>query len=155
MTALATTPRFGFTQGLTSPSAGPVAIRVAQLTVAALEGLKGTPASSSLVFDDLQALAAEHGIDARTNETFRLAQLFLLALPSHLEAPNLNLDGDEEVLFDWRGSSGEQLTVALRRDGRLSYAARISAWDKDYGTKRFVDEIPQVVLDRVQQVTRG
>ena len=155
MTALALKGWGGFTTGLATPAAGEMARQVVRLTVDALTTLKrGEAAGSGFVFQDLQTLAAESGIDTRSSETFKLAELFLLAMPSHLPPPALALDNDGEVLFDWRGTRGELMTVALRGDGRLSYAARISEWDKEHGTKRFVDSIPQAVLDLVQQVAR-
>jgi len=156
MTALARSTSFGLLSGMRGPAAGPTATQLVKITVSALEELKsGVTAGSSYVFHDLSSLAAEHGIDPHDSSTLKLAQLFLFSLPSHFRAPELALDSDGEVLFDWRGSAGEMLTIALRGDGRLSYAARMSSWDKDHGTKRFVDSIPAAVLSHIRKVSES
>jgi hypothetical protein len=155
MTALAYSRHTGFMVGLGAPAAGPTAAAVARMTIEVLESLKTkVPAGPSLVFQDLQLLARERQLDARQEAVFLLAERFLLALPSHLPAPELAVDSDGEVAFDWSGPGNRMLTVTLRADGRLTFASRLSALDKDYGTKEFVDSIPKPVLDLVQQVAR-
>ena len=146
--------RHGILAGSAEAGAGSSASEVIRLTVSALQSLKTrVRASSSLVFNDLQALATECNSDVREDPAFLLAQRFLLTLPGHLPAPELSLDSDGEVAFDWVGSGGRLLTLTLRADGRISYAARLSTRDSDYGTKQFVDSIPKRVLELVQQVT--
>lgn len=154
MSSLALSRHNGLLSGLSAPAAGTSAQTVARITVSALAGLKsGLRAGTSLVFNDLQMLAKECNTEVRENQVFLLAKRFLLALPAYIPAPELALDSDGEVSFDWQGLGGRLLTVTLREDGRLSYAARISHYDKDHGTKQFIDAIPQRVLDLVQQVT--
>jgi hypothetical protein len=154
MSSLVSSRHSGLLFGLGVPAAGPSGRAVKRITELALKGLKSGPsAGSSLVFNDLQTLAQECNTEVKENQVFLLAQRFLLALPAYLPAPELALDSDGEISFDWMGSGGRLLTVTLREDGRLIYAARISAFDKDHGTKRFVDSIPTHVLDLVQQVT--
>lgn len=154
MSSLALSRHGGLLSGLSAPAAGASAQAVTRITVSALAGLKsGLGAGSSLVFNDLQMLAKECDTEVRENQVFSLAQRFLLALPAYLPAPELAFDSDGEISFDWMGSVGRLLTVTLREDGRLSYAARISVYDKDHGAKQFVDSIPTHILDLVQQVT--
>jgi hypothetical protein len=125
------------------------------MMVGAVEAMKtGVGAGSSLVFNDLQALAKEHGLDVKETPALLLAQQFLLALPSSTPAPELAIDGDGDIVFDWAGSGERMLSVALRGDGTLSYAGRLSATDREHGTKQFVDAIPPQVLDLAHRVTR-
>lgn len=151
MTELVIT-RYGLYDSLGSPAAGDAARHILRITVAALEGLK-TRAGAASVFNDLQTLARENQTDVVEDDRFRLAQRFLLALPSSVPSPELDLDSDGEITFDWKGKGGRLLTVSLCGDGQVSYAARISAYDKEHGTKRFADAIPKVVLELVHQVT--
>jgi hypothetical protein len=140
--------------GLSTPAAGSPAKKVAHITLTALADLKsGVHAGSSLVFNDLQILAKECNTDESDNPVFSLAQRFLLAMPAYTPAPELALDSDGEVSFDWKGPSGKLLTVTLRGDGRVSFAARVSHFDKDHGTRQFTDSIPYRVLELVKQVT--
>lgn len=156
MSALALSNHAGVVVGLSAPSAGPDARTVSCMTLEALRSLKTrVSAGSSLVFLDLHKLAREQGTNSQVESALLLAERFLLALPSHLSTPELDIDADGEVALDWSGPGGRMLTVALRGDGRLSYAARLSARDKENGTKEFVDSIPKPILDLVQQVARA
>jgi hypothetical protein len=154
MTALVSSRNGGLFVRIGAPAAGDTAHEVARITVSAIEDLKtGVGAGSSLVFNDLQTLAHENSTEVRDSPAFLLAQRFLLALPSYIPAPELALDTDGEVVFDWKGSGGSLLSVTLRNDGRVSYASRMSAYDKDHGTKQFVDAIPDRLMELVHQVT--
>ncbi|WP_206999823.1 hypothetical protein [Trinickia mobilis] len=154
------TPAFGrcngYLSGSGSPPAGEVGRKLIRQAFNAVDDLKaGGAARTSWVFNDLQALAQEHELNFRQAKVMVVAQRFLLALPGTVPAPELSIDGDGEASFDWRGPRGELLTIALREDGRLSYASRMSPFDKDHGTKRFVDVIPKSIIDLVHQVTAG
>lgn len=153
MTSLVLTHNTGLLAGSDVPGAGALSQKVREITLSALIGLKTERrAGSSLVFNDLQSLASECGVDVHQCKVFFLAQRFLLALPSYLPSPELAMDTDGEILFDWQGARGRLLTVSLREDGRLSYAARISAFDKDHGTKRFTDAVPKQLIELVQRI---
>ena len=158
MTTLALNCFTGFTTGLANTAAGEYGNRVARITLGLLESVKaGSTAGSSLVFNDLMSLANETGIDAYQSPVFQLAQRFLLALPSHLLAPGLapelSHDDEGDIVFDWAGTGGRMFTIALNANGKLFYAARLSAWDKEHGTKRFVDTIPKAILELIQKVS--
>ena len=154
MTSLALSRRNGALSGIGSPPAGDAGLEVLRMARIAVDGLKaGIAARSSFPFNDLHALAEEAGSASRQSSLFPLAQRFLLALPGGVPAPELALDDDGEVSFDWRGVGGRLLTVTLREDGRLAYASRISAYDKDHGIKRFDDAIPKRIVELVHQVT--
>ncbi|ANH69634.1 hypothetical protein [Mitsuaria sp. 7] len=158
MTALAQSSITGFMTGLGQSSAGEHGKRITQITFDALGFVKaGSTAGSTLVFNDLVALADEARIDPNASPTFNVARRFLLALPSHLLvaglAPELALDNDGDIVFDWVGTGDRMLTVTLSETGKLHYAARLSAWDKEHGTKRFVDSIPRPILELIQKVT--
>ena len=139
---------------LASPAAGEVARRVGKLAASAVDTVRVRAARRSFVFDDLRSLAQESGTDLAQEPEIVLAQRFLLALPLNLPAPELSLDDDGDVCFDWLGVNGEMITAALRKDGRLAYAARFSSFDKDHGVKQFVDEIPQGFIHLLQRLPR-
>lgn len=148
----------GLATGLANTAAGEHGKKVIQITIGALESVKaGSSAGSTVVFNDLMALASECEVDPHKSPVFQLAQLFLLALPSHLLvpglAPELSRDDDGDIVFDWAGSQGRMFTLALNETGKVYYASRLSAWDKDHGTKRFVDTIPKPILELIQKVS--
>ncbi|KVS57674.1 hypothetical protein WK39_18185 [Burkholderia cepacia] len=139
---------------ISSPAAGEEARTIGCNSMKVVSGTRfGVPARQSYVFNDLYALAQEQAIEMQDSPALVLAQRFLFALPSNVPPPELAMDDDGDVSFDWRGPQGKMLTVALREDGRLAYAARISAFDKDHGIKRFDDAIPARVVELLYQVT--
>jgi len=143
----------GYLSGRGSPPAGEAGKCVLRMATRAFDDLKnGVTAGTSWVFNDLHALAAESNCEVREDATFALAQRFLLALPGHLPSPELSLDEDGEVAFDWRGDGSRLLHVTLRQDGRLSYACWLSPNDREHGTKVFLDAIPKAIVGCIQDV---
>ena len=136
-----------------SPAAGDVGKKISGQTQKVQREKTRISAGSSLVFNDLAQLALESEANLAINDLFLLAQRFLFALPSPIPAPELSIDCDGEVVFDWHSRDGKKMmTIALGFDGRLSYAARFSGQDKDFGLKRFEDEIPKIVIELVRRV---
>jgi hypothetical protein len=139
--------------GRGSPAAGDTGRSVQDMAGLAVKHLKaGLSARTNAVFNDLYALIQENSLGDRSSLA-GLAQRFLLALPTALPAPSLSLDDDKEVSFDWSGSAHRLMTVTLREDGRLTYAARLSAFNKEHGTKWFDEAVPQRVIELVQEAT--
>lgn len=134
--------------GRGAPSAGTAGRAVARNVVRALEAFTG--GASGAVFHDLHALAAESGEKVEDSQLFSLALRFLTALPFGAK-PELARDAEGDIIFDWLGAKGEMLTVALRHDGRLAYACRLSAFDKEHGTKFFSDAVPKTILECIDR----
>lgn len=155
MSAFVLDPRFGLLDGLSVPVVDKLSKSSVQATFGLIANSKQARTSCSWTFNDLQLLAQENGVSVADNKAFMLAQRFLLALPSQLPPPELALDDDGEFAFDWRGNRGSLLSVTLRGDGRLSYAAWFSSFDKEYATKRFDSSIPKQVIELVQRVTQA
>lgn len=154
MSSLALNKCVGSLSGFGSLPAGDTGQNVLRKTWNAVSDLRaGAPARTSWAFNDLHALAREHDTEVQQSEVLMLAQRFLLALPGAVPAPELSFDDDGEVSFDWKGREGELLTITLREDGRLSYAARLSAYNREHGTKKFVDAIPRTLVELVHEVT--
>jgi len=154
MSSLAMNRSSDILTGLGVPAAGELGQTMVRMTLSAIKSFKtDIRAGSSLIFNDLSSLASECEINFETSPVFLMAQRFLLALPTHMPPPELAMDADGEISFDWQGPAGRCFTATLREDGRLSYSARISAVDKDYGTKQFSDAIPEKVIELVQRVT--
>ena len=154
MSTLALSPTSGTLIGAGSPPAGDAGQRGVLAALNALAGLKTNgPARTSWVFNDLHLLASECGVSVRESELFSLAQRLLLALPSSLVAPEMSIDSDGEIAFDWRGQKNKMVTITLRSDGRLTYAAYFSASDKDHGTKQFIDAVPKAIIDLINKAT--
>lgn len=136
-----------------SPPAGDEGGSLMRAAIDAFNSVKkGVTAGSSWVFDDLHALAAENECNVREEATFTLALRFLLALPGDLPAPELSLDEDGEMAFDWRAEGPRLLHASLREDGRISYACWLGPNNREHGTKAFVDAIPEDIVRCIQRV---
>ena len=153
MTTLVTAYGAGYSAAATTPAVGEVGRRLESLLKGGFsEAKQSLSASVSRVYDELHALAHSYGTVEFPETVKRVAMAFLEALPTDVPAPDLGLDSEGEVTFDWAGTNGRMMTLALRHDGRLSYACRISASDKQNGTKVFVDAVPNVVVECIRQV---
>lgn len=153
MTTLVSANGFSYSATATTPAVGEIGRRLEGLLKGEFtEAKQSVSASMSRVYDELQGLAHGYGAMEFPTSVKRVAMAFLEALPTDLPAPDLGLDNDGEVTFDWTGTHGRMMTIALRKDGRLSYACRISAYDKQNGTKIFIDSVSNVVVECIRQV---
>lgn len=119
------------------------------------------PIEQRWVFNELEELRmiADHsnwdnlGSALFDDDTYQTAKRFLWALPSSLAAPELTVDRDGEINFDWFGLRGQMLTVSLRKDGRIAYACRISQCRNYSGTEEFIDSIPKKIVESIKATT--
>lgn len=153
MTAFAIPTWNGSSQGDQSRAIGEAARVIDSMMYKTRSHLKfDATARSSRALNDLMDMAEEYGIDANSSPAFARAKQFLLAMPSEIPAPELALDNDGEVVFDWINQRNEMLTVSLRADGRLSYAARRLPNEKEHGTKWFTGTLPSRIVSLVRDV---
>jgi hypothetical protein len=98
-----------------------------------------------------EARAGEHKAQL-DDATFLTAKCFLLAFPKTLPSPELSLDSDGEISFDWIGKQNQILSVSLRRDGRLSIAGKLGVKRSFNETDQFKDGVPERILDSVKEI---
>jgi hypothetical protein len=85
-------------------------------------------------------------------DTYEIAKRFILALPSSLPAPELTVDRDGEVNFDWFSSGGQVFSASLRKDGRIAYAGQISTRKRFSGLDEFNDSIPKKIVESIKSI---
>ena len=86
------------------------------------------------------------------HEAWNVASRFLAALPADLPAPEVGIDPDGEVGFDWRGPNERVLTVSLANDGQLSYAGLFRGGATAHGTEMFEDVVPQTIIQLIKRL---
>lgn len=91
----------------------------------------------------------ESGLDA---PTFSTAKRFLLAFPKILPFPEIALDNDGEISFDWEGKNRRMFSVSLRADGRLSYACKLGINRSAYGVEEFDENVPETIVEKVKKI---
>lgn len=81
----------------------------------------------------------------------QLACRFLNTLPSAIPAPEIDIDSDGEISFEWLIGRDRQLVVTLSGDGILSYAGVFGAAAK-HGREEFEDAVPQELLESIRRL---
>ncbi len=136
--------------GLFSPGGGPVSSKLRRLTLEAFASI-GRQSHTLAAVHDLYSLQAESQAgehDAVLDEdTLAIGRRFLFALPKTLPTPQIGLDNDGEISFDWFAPHKRVFSISIRVDGRVSYAGRLGARRTIHGTEAFDDAIPEQVGD--------
>jgi hypothetical protein len=121
----------------------------------AIHEFKAAWSPRAFAFDELSTL----GVDADrltdiSPATLVLAERFLTTWPLNLPTPEVGIDPDGEVSFDWFGADGSNFSVSIRHDARLAYAGAFAGAKTKHGTDRFDDEIPSEVVEAVRDLRR-
>ena len=118
------------------------------------------PIKQKWVFDELKLLSMEaaednwdgQGSKCLDHDTYQAAKRFVLALPLDIPAPEVVVDADGEINFEWYGKLGQRLTMALRKDGRIAYAGQFSIRSRTSGMEEFNDSVPKELVDCIKKV---
>lgn len=118
------------------------------------------PSEQRWVFNELEELSinACHpnwdnlGSAALDADTYQIAKRFILALPSSIPAPELTVDRDGEVNFDWFGPGGQIFSASLRKDGRIAFAGQFSARNRLSSLEEFNDSVPKRIVESIKAI---
>ncbi len=93
------------------------------------------------------------GYDAKAIDelSYEKAVLFALLLPSGIPTPEIYVDPDGEVTFEWYEGPRQVFSISIGSNYELSYAGLFGA-NKTCGIEQFYDDIPDAVLDNVERV---
>ena len=83
--------------------------------------------------------------DAVTN-----AYKLIDAFPSNLQMPEVSVDPDGEISFDWFGGRRRQFSLSIGTDSVLSYAGLFGT-AKVSGSERFEGGMPPVLLEYIKR----
>ena len=87
-------------------------------------------------------------------EAFMHACHFLRTMPLGTPAPEVGIEPDGDLTFEWHRSAYRTLSVSVTPDGNLHYSALIGP-NKVYGTEAFLGDIPQTILDLIRRIKVG
>ena len=118
------------------------------------------PSEQQWVFNELEELRINAcrpnwdslGSASLDADTYQIAKRFILALPSSLPAPELTVDRDGEVNFDWFASGGQIFSASLRKDGRIAFAGQFSARKRLSGLEEFNDSVPKRIVESIKTI---
>jgi hypothetical protein len=77
--------------------------------------------------------------------TVRLALQLLWTLPTHVPSPDVFVEDDGEIVFDWDKGPDKVVTFSLSDNGELGYAALLGS-TPNYGRAPFLGSIPPDAL---------
>ena len=76
---------------------------------------------------------------------------FLDMLPSTVPAPEVTVEPDGMVAFEWYEESRWVFSVSFETNGAMVYAGLFGK-SKTHGTEYFGEEVPQTILDNIRRV---
>jgi hypothetical protein len=76
---------------------------------------------------------------------------FLDVLPSTLSEPEVTVDSDGELSFEWSFGPRRALTASINGSGRISFAALIGI-ERLHGTNYLLDALPEPLTLALQQL---
>ena len=98
--------------------------------------------------DELQRRLIQAVADVRVPvsvETFERARRFAWMVPARTPVPDVLVEEDGEIVFDWQEARDRVLSVVVKKTPFLGYAALIGA-EPLYGRVPFTGTLPETVL---------
>lgn len=90
--------------------------------------------------------------EAISKDAYNIGIRFLCALPTTLPSPEVSVDPDGEISFEWLHDRDRMLSVSANPNGRLSFAASIRPGISNHGTELFDDRIPQQLISLLERM---
>jgi hypothetical protein len=96
-----------------------------------------------------------YGAEPVDRESLAFAKRVAQMLPVSLSEPEVAVDPDGEVAFDWECGKRQRLSLSVGPSGTLRYAG-IDGDSEAYGTEPWRDGIPEAIVRLLQRVaSRG
>lgn len=89
--------------------------------------------------------------DAVQPNALNSAYAFIDAFPSNLPMPEVAIDADGEISFDWFAAPRRQFSISVGPHNVLSYAG-LFGHDKVSGRERFQGTVPRVFIEHIRRV---
>ena len=110
----------------------------------------------SAALNDALSHATSHDWDGYGAQPFntqssQYAARFLQVQPIGVPLPEISVDPDGEVCFEWYKAPNQVFSVSFGPTGRLTYAGLFEGNDT-HGTEVFEDEIPEPVLESIRRI---
>lgn len=86
-------------------------------------------------------------------DSYYKAAHFVQQFPSALPMPEVAVDPDGEMSFDWYVSSDENLTISFSPKDEITYAG-VFGPNRAKGIEVFVDSIPVIILENLKRLYR-
>ena len=92
-----------------------------------------------------------YGAKAIDEQSYQNAIRFVLSLSPDIPAPEIGVEPDGEVVFEWYGGKGKVFSISMGSRNELTYAG-LYGISKTYGVEHFYGNIPDTLLDNIGRV---
>jgi len=92
-----------------------------------------------------------YGAKAVDLDSVHSAIWFARLLPMHIPIPDIYVDPDGEIVFEWYLDPRRVFSITVTRNGELAYAGLFGV-NKVYGVEYLDDELPEIVIDNIFRV---
>lgn len=111
------------------------------------------------MLENLLEVKAEHSVDnwdgydakAINDDSYKNAWQFALSLPPNLPTPEIYVEPDGEVVFEWYEDKRKVFSISIGPKNRFSYAGLYGA-NNTYGVEYFYDDVPDVILNNIYRL---
>lgn len=108
----------------------------------------------SLLIPEIEGLADESDGGKRADpETVRAALWFAHCLPRFAPLPEVSVDPDGEISFDWLTPNGDMFSVSINKQNRLAYAGWFGEKSRIHGVEQLAETCPSEVIRGVHRAT--
>jgi hypothetical protein len=109
----------------------------------------------SLLVPELMSLAdgSEGESTSADSETIKAAIRFAYCLPRFAPLPEVSVDPDGEISFDWLSPLGEMFSVSVNKQNRLAYAGWFGEKSRIHGIEQLAENCPQEIIRGIQKAT--
>ncbi len=92
-----------------------------------------------------------YGASAVGSDTYSESKRFLHLLPTTIPSPEITIEPDGEIAFEWFAGPRRVLSVSVGSDNIMTYAGLFGI-NKTHGTEYFGDELPATILSNLQRL---
>ena len=92
-----------------------------------------------------------YGAKAIDEQSYQNAIRFILSLSPDIPAPEIGVEPDGEVVFEWYGGKRKVFSISMGSRNELTYAG-LYGISKTYGVEHFYESIPNTILDNISRV---
>lgn len=92
-----------------------------------------------------------YGAKAVDTDSFYNAFHFALSIPSSVPTPEVYVDTDGEITFEWYKGRRQVFSVSVGSKNEIAYAGLFGA-SKTYGVEQFYDDLPGRFLDNINRL---
>ena len=105
-----------------------------------------------LLIPEIQEAVSEEDSARVQDDTIRAAKDFARTLPRFGPLPEISVDPDGEISFDWIEPSGEKMvSVSVNGQNRLAYAGWFGEKSRVHGIEQLGESCPQEILLGIQK----